>query len=309
MGWLQISTTVAENQVDTMEELLLAAGAVSVTLQDNLDKPILEPGVGETPLWPEIKLTALFEATTNANTVLEQLYQAEKLLAEPNAETLARTDYVKRFSSEIIEDKNWEREWLNHFEPIPCGNRLWVCPSWCEPPDNTAINLMLDPGLAFGSGTHETTLLCLQWLDKHKTNSLRVLDFGCGSGILGIAALLLGAAHCDFVDNDPQALQATRDNLQKNAIAPNQFTIHSAEEFQSPPKNHYDIVIANILSTPLIELADLLANSVIEQGWLTLSGIQSQQEKSVRSAYKHHLEFGDREEKNNWLRLSDQKPG
>ena len=206
MTWLQLRLNIVKSDVAEVEDLLLAAGAVAVTLEDNADQPLLEPGVGETPLWSQTRLTALYPADTN----MEQVRQA--LPGSLLQGTAPRVD--------ILEDKDWEREWMRHYQPMQFGQRLWVCPSWLEPPDPTAVNLLLDPGLAFGTGTHPTTALCLQQLDDMPLNGQTVVDYGCGSGILAVAALKLGATLALGVDNDPQALAACRDNAARNSIAP-----------------------------------------------------------------------------------------
>ncbi len=302
MSWLQLSITVERATAPAMEELLLALGATSVTLQDNLDNPVLEPGVGETPLWPEVKVSALFEESIDRQALLDTLFAScNDASLFPRA--IDRRTFDKLVHTEALADRDWEREWLNHFEPVQCGEHLWICPGWYKPPDPQAVNVMLDPGLAFGTGTHETTLLCLRWLDGLDLENKSVLDFGCGSGILGIAALLLGASHASFVDNDPQALQATRSNLEKNGIDNSQFTIYSPAEF-SAFNASYDVVLANILAKPLIELSDQLSRATRPGGWLTLSGLQPPQEESVRSAYATHIQLGERAELNGWLRLT-----
>ena len=289
-----------------MEELLLAAGAVSVTLQDNEDQPILEPGVGETPLWQSVKLTALFDNDDQQQVLIDRLFQSY-CDSGLNQQGIDTHTFSRHISFEELEDKDWEREWLNHFEPVRCGERLWICPSWGEPPDKQAINLMLDPGLAFGTGTHETTLLCLQWLDQHRLTNKNGLDCGCGAGILGIAALLLGANNVCFVDNDPQALRATQDNLLKNAVDASRYSIVAAEEYRSDTQPAFDLVLANILAQPLINLAPILTQSLKRNGWLTLSGLQTPQKNSVRQAYQPNILFAEAAEQNNWLRLSGQR--
>lgn len=290
-----------------MEELLVALGAVSVTMQDNEDNPILEPGVGETPLWPTIKLTALFDAEHETENLRTQIYSAYNE-AGLNEASIDETAFCSRIALSTLEDRDWEREWLDNYKPIRCGKRLWICPSWCDPVETSAINLMLDPGLAFGTGTHETTLLCLQWLDTQDPKGKRVLDFGCGSGILGIAALLLGADHVEFVDNDPQALQATAANLEKNDIPPSRYHICLDSNFNAKEKEStFDIVLANILAEPLIQLSNLLGNSLKPEGLITLSGLQVNQDDAVRKAYTSQISFFDINENNGWLRLTGQR--
>ncbi|MGB5325750.1 MAG: 50S ribosomal protein L11 methyltransferase, partial [Pseudomonadales bacterium] len=272
MAWLQLHVTVRARQAGQLETLLETLGAHSVTLCDSGDQPILEPGVGETPLWPVIRASALFDAGIDTDALLKNV---QSRLGSEGLDC----------NIEHLEDRVWEREWLQHFAPIRCGERLWICPGGEPPPDPDAVNLLLDPGLAFGTGTHETTRLCLNWLDRACAVDQRVLDFGCGSGILGIAALLLGARHATFSDNDPQALQATASNLARNAQSPANFHICDAQDFKRPEGRGFDIVLANILARPLIELAPLLARSVAPRGRIVLSGLRAEQADDVQAAY------------------------
>ncbi|MBT8447704.1 MAG: 50S ribosomal protein L11 methyltransferase, partial [Gammaproteobacteria bacterium] len=205
MGWLQLRLDGTPADVAAVEETLLAAGALSVTLEDRADQPVLEPAVGETPLWASLRITGLFRADTDMGPVLAALPPLPPS-AHPRVE--------------ILEDKDWEREWMQHYQPMRFGQRLWICPSWQTPPDPDAVNLLLDPGLAFGTGTHPTTALCLEAIDALSLQDSRVVDFGCGSGILGIAAARLGARELLLVDNDPQALHASADNAERNGIDP-----------------------------------------------------------------------------------------
>jgi len=183
MSWMQVRFHADRSQVEAVENALLGAGALSVTLQDDADQPILEPELGTTPIWDNTEVIGLFEASRNSDELLEQIricYGAEGGSELPLHKT------------ELVEDKDWVRAWMDDYHPMPFGQRLWVCPSWREPPQKDAVNLMLDPGLAFGTGTHPTTALCLKYLDREVEGGELVVDYGCGSGILGIAALLLG---------------------------------------------------------------------------------------------------------------------
>ena len=283
MSWLQLHVVAPRASAGDHEDALIGAGAVSVTLADNADNPILEPGVGETPLWETVRLTALFEADTSR----EEVERTTGLSA-------------RDCQWEVLEDQPWERAWMEHFQPIRCGERLWICPSWQEPPDPNAINLILDPGLAFGSGTHPTTFLCLQWLDAVPLQGKTVLDYGCGSGILGIAALLLGAERVVAVDNDPQALLATRDNLQRNGLEASRLTTCLPDE--TPPLSA-DVTIANILAGPLIDLAPRIAGLTAGGGQLCLSGIMSHQADAVSHAYPGFT-FSEPVIVEDWVRLN-----
>jgi len=267
---------------------MLDCGAVSVTLQDSADNPILEPGVGEAPLWPTVRVTGLFEADANIDDINAQLSNAlpDHAPIDCNWETL--------------EDRPWERAWMEHFQPVQCGDRLWVCPSWCQPPDPSAVNLRLDPGLAFGSGTHPTTFLCLQWLDRLDLAGKLVVDYGCGSGILGIAALLLGADRVVAVDNDPQALTATQDNLARNRLDRTRLTTCQPADFAAIEA---DLVLANILAGPLIDLAPRLSASTAAGGLLCLSGITRAQAPLVIAAYPEFY-FAPMAVQDDWVRLT-----
>ena len=231
-----------------------------MTLQDAADQPILEPGVGETPLWDSCILTALFSASVNTAAIIEQIN--------------AVLPFSIKAEWQLVEDKDWSQEWKKHFKPIPCSEgRLWICPSWLEAPEPNAINLRLDPRLAFGTGSHPTTTLCLNWLEKQSLAGKTVIDFGCGSGILGIAALLLCAEKVWAIDNDPQALLASRDNAQRNGI-PDERLITLLPE-QIPAEAKADIMVANILAKPLIDLAQQISALTLPKGQLCLSGILS----------------------------------
>jgi ribosomal protein L11 methyltransferase len=197
MTWLQLHINTSPEAAKKVDSALQKNGALSVTLADNADQPIFEPALGETPLWQETRVTGLFNADVDSKSLQERILRECK----------------QAFSSShwsILEDKDWEREWMIHYHPIQCTENFWICPSWTPVPDPKAVNLMLDPGLAFGTGTHPTTFLCLQWIAEQNFSGKKAIDYGCGSGILGIAALLLGAEQVTGVDIDPQALLATR---------------------------------------------------------------------------------------------------
>lgn len=291
MPWLQLQLTLRAEHAAQLESLLESLGAHSITLADSGDQPILEPGVGETPLWPCLRASALFDTDRDASALFDA---ARDVLG----------DALLAHSAETLHDRDWSREWLQHFEPVCCGERLWVCPSGIAPPAPDAVNLLLDPGLAFGTGTHETTRLCLNWLDAADLDDARVLDFGCGSGILGIAALLLGATHCSFVDNDPQALQASADNLERNGLQSADSLISHAADYPPGRAADFDIVLANILAGPLIELAPLLAASLRPGGAIVLSGLREEQAEAVQRAYASTIEFASPAVENGWLRLN-----
>ncbi|MDX8386437.1 MAG: 50S ribosomal protein L11 methyltransferase, partial [Gallionella sp.] len=238
MDWLQIHIKTTKANTELAEDCLFRIGAQTVTLTDAADQPILEPGVNEVAIWNEVVVTGLFSLNNNEQQLLESVKQR-----------LAGFKYT--CSSAILEDQNWTHTWMEHYQAMQFGERLWVCPLHQEPPDTNAVNLRLDPGLAFGTGTHPTTALCLRWLDQNIKAQQNILDFGCGSGILAIAACLLGVGHADGVDIDPQALIATKNNANTNLVA-NKIRTYSVEDFQKTiPDLQYDIVVANILSGPL----------------------------------------------------------
>lgn len=205
MPWIQIRINATAKTADKVSNMLLGRGAQAVTFMDAKDVPVYEPMPGETPLWGETEVMGLFDAETDPAPTIAFFQQ---IFGEDVG-----------YKVEQLEDKDWVREWMDHFHPMQFGERLWICPSWRDVPNPDAVNVMLDPGLAFGTGTHPTTALCLQWLDGLDLAGKTVVDFGCGSGILGIAALKLGAARVIGIDIDPQAIQASRDNAERNGVA------------------------------------------------------------------------------------------
>lgn len=297
MAWLQLILPSNREQATALEDALLDAGAVSVTLQDNADEPVLEPGVGETPLWSETKVVALFTEDAAIEIVLATL--------------VAQFDNLT-WTLERVEEQAWERAWMADFQPMRFGKRLWVCPSWSEPPDPNGVVLALDPGLAFGTGTHPTTALCLEWLDSIDLKGKTVLDYGCGSGILAIAALLLGAEKAIGVDNDPQALIATHENALRNNIDPQRLLTFTPEQFlaasqQRPSDCIVDVTIANILAGPLQSLASTLAQHTHANGFIALSGILEEQADVVMESYRTNFAMQPAIPKDGWVRLSGVK--
>ena len=288
MPWLQVRLAITPEQAETYEDALLEVGAVSVTFMDAEDQPIFEPDLGTTPLWSHTHLLALFEADTDPDNLVAHL----QLLT--GAE-------LPQHQIEQIEDQDWERSWMDNFQPMRFGQRLWIVPSWHEAPEPEAVNLLLDPGLAFGTGTHPTTSLCLQWLDGQALNGCNVLDFGCGSGILAIAALLLGAKHAVGTDIDPQALEASRDNAGRNGIAAERFPLYLPGDM---PAGTYDVVVANILAGPLVQLAPTISAHVRPGGRLALSGILAEQADEVRAAYADLFELDPTAVQDGWVRIS-----
>ena len=295
MTWLQLRVDAQRAEIAEWEDELLAGGAVAVTLEDNADQPLLEPGVGETPLWNLTRITGLYPADTDMKHVLREI--PEHLLAASNPRV------------EILEDKDWEREWMQHYRPMQFGERLWVCPSWLAPPDPHAVNLMLDPGLAFGTGTHPTTALCLTQLDSMSLCGQTIVDYGCGSGILAAAALKLGAAFALCVDNDPQALAACRDNANRNTIADRQLAVVLPEAVDHAAWAHKaELVIANILAGPLIELSTTLIDFLRPGGTLLLSGLLQNQSEALCTHYADRLPLAVVGEKDGWVCLRGSLP-
>ncbi len=272
MPWLQISINTRKASCELAEQVLLDHGACSVTFKDAADEPILEPAPGETPVWQNAIVTGLFEHTENYEALVTQI--------ESSLEHCEHT-----LSTGKLEDQNWSRVWMDHYQAMQFGERLWVCPWHLDPPDPDAVNLRLDPGLAFGTGTHPTTALCLSWLDKHIHQQTSLLDFGCGSGILAIAALLLGLQQADAVDIDPQALEASLANAKANHVN-DRLQLFTAKQQNKQAPRQYEIVVANILSGPLVKLAPTLAGYTRPGGDIILSGILREQADEVLKAYR-----------------------
>ncbi|WP_394424727.1 50S ribosomal protein L11 methyltransferase [Vreelandella stevensii] len=303
MPWLQLKAHVAPEQAELLEELLLDEGATAIGLQDAHDDPVFEPERGTTPLWQDTVLTGLYDDLDGISEMLERIEAAwaEHMPGEP----------CPTIEYELLADRDWEREWMDDFTPLRMGQRLWIVPSWLEPPEAEAVNLILDPGLAFGTGTHPTTALCLEWLDELAVKGVlthqRVLDVGCGSGILAIAALKLGASSADGTDIDPQALQASRDNAQRNGIAEQTLSLYYPEQLADGQT--YPIVTANILAGPLVELSGMIASHVAPGGHIALSGILAKQANDVLDAYEAQgLIMEEPTLREGWVRLTGWRP-
>ena len=289
MPWIQIKINSTGENAEPLSDALMDVGAVSVTFQDTHDNPVYEPLPGETRLWGDTDVIGLFDAETEMDDVVAELSQ----------HPLLGSNFHHKI--EQIEDKDWEREWMDNFHPMRFGERLWICPSWRDVPDPTAVNVMLDPGLAFGTGTHPTTSLCLTWLDGLDLQGKTVIDFGCGSGILAIAALKLGAAQALGIDIDPQAIQASRDNAERNGVS-ERLSLYLPH--QQPENLQADVVVANILAGPLRELAPLISVLPKAGGHLGLSGVLASQAEGVCEAYVERFTLDPVAEKEEWCRIT-----
>lgn len=291
MPWLQLTFETTPDDAELFSDLLSQAGASAVTLQDSADQPLYEPPPGETPLWSHTRVMGLFEATADIDNIVEQI----RLTLAPKK--------LPGWRVSPLEDKDWEREWMDNFKPMSFGKSLWIIPSWTEPPQPEATNILLDPGLAFGTGTHPTTALCLQWLDSHSQTHAcdydEVIDYGCGSGILAVAAARLGAKHVWAVDNDPQALIATRDNATNNQVSDAIEAVlpEALPEIQTP------LLLANILAQPLMEFAERFARHVSPGGYIVLSGILKEQADQVSRSYQPWFEMESPVIQDEWVRL------
>lgn len=295
MEWQQFVMNLEALNPASVEEILIRHGAQSVTFRDAGDKPVLEPGPGETPLWRSTCITGLFDAGVDIAGLVSDLRTSLELdeLPEHHLETLA--------------DRDWEREWLRDFGPMRFGERLWVCPADSNPDAHDAVVVRLDPGLAFGTGTHATTAMCLEWLDSLDLHGRTVLDYGCGSGVLAIAALKLGCDHAHAMDIDPQAVLATRRNAAQNGVEERLTVTASSDDIEGC----FDVVVANILAGPLAELAAGIADHLRPGGLLGLSGILSEQAAAVSAAYAPWVEFDAPEVREQdgqtWTRLTGRK--
>ncbi|MCW8346257.1 MULTISPECIES: 50S ribosomal protein L11 methyltransferase [Vibrio] len=293
MPWIQIKLNATNDNAELIGDMLMEeTGALSVTFLDAQDTPVFEPLPGETRLWGDTDIVALYDAETDTKLVLEQIKASNMLVA----------GFAHKV--EQLEDKDWEREWMDNFHPMQFGQRLWICPSWRDVPEPDAINVMLDPGLAFGTGTHPTTALCLEWLESLDLAGKTVIDFGCGSGILAIAAIKLGAAKVIGIDIDPQALVASKDNAQRNGVA-DQLELYLPQD--QPENLLADVVVANILAGPLRDLSAVIKSLVKDQGKLAMSGVLDTQAEDVANYYRDEMTVDPIVELKEWCRISATK--
>lgn len=290
MAWIQINAVVSEALAEPLSDAFLEANAASVTFEDAKDQPIFEPDLGTTPVWSSTKVIGLFDAEIDSQGVIHFLTQ---LLPSVQKDS---------YKVEVLEDKDWVRAWMDQFKPMQFGERLWIIPSWSQPPQKDAVNLMLDPGMAFGTGTHPTTSLCLQWLDKQAPKDLTVIDYGCGSGILALAAQKLGAKSVAGTDIDPQAITASKQNAERNN---EEIPFNLVEDFNSEP---VDLLVANILAGPLKELATEFDRLLKPGGTLVLSGLLATQSEGLIEHYQQlGIQLDNQETQDEWGLLSGQK--
>ncbi|MDD5271615.1 MAG: 50S ribosomal protein L11 methyltransferase [Methylovulum sp.] len=292
MAWHQLTVITHEHLAPALADFFDQLGAVSVTYMDAEDEPVYEPAIGETKIWTRTQVIALYELDADPEQIKALVY------AKFPAQELFDWQY------EAIADQAWERAWMEYYHPMKFADKLWVCPTGQEHYEVGTVCLTLDPGLAFGTGTHPTTALCLEWLASHDLKGKTVIDYGCGSGILAVAAVLLGATSAIAVDIDPQALTATHDNALKNNVQ-DKITCYLPEQFQPVPA---DVVLANILAKPLIDLASPISALVAAGGQLVLSGILHEQSDAVVAAYQNSISFTPPVQQEDWIRLDGCKP-
>ncbi|MEY4768990.1 MAG: Ribosomal protein methyltransferase [Pseudomonadota bacterium] len=294
MSWHQIALITHPQSASEIADYLSDLGAISVTLSDAEDVPIYEPELNQTPVWANTTITALYELDFEP----DDIYQAfcERFT----------TDQFHSWHSEILADQNWEQAWMAYYQPMKFADKLWVCPSDQPQYEPNTLCLKLDPGLAFGTGTHPTTALCLEWLASHDLTGKTVVDYGCGSGILAVAAALLGAKQVYAVDIDPQAITATVNNAEKNQVV-NQITVYSVAAFAEYRIEAVDVVVANILANPLIDLSQTLTNLLKTDGQLVLSGILNEQAENVSTAYATTVSLSAPQFEAEWCLLTGNK--
>jgi len=290
MSWKQISFEVKKSEIDLVSEVLIGLGSISITYSDALNDAIYEPPVGQTPLWDNVKVNALFPSEVNQKSIETSILDICNIIIDTVA----------------LKDRVWEEECQKDFPSMRFGKRLWVCPSWDTESilSNESIVIHMDPGLAFGTGTHQTTSLCLEYLDSNPPKNLRVIDFGCGTGILAIAAAKFGAKSVIAIDNDPQAVLSSKENVAKNKCENTITTIHSINQGND---RKCDLLIANILANPLVELEPLFSDLVHTNGMLLLSGILKEQVDRVVKCYSINFSNIEVANKGEWFRISGKR--
>ena len=290
MAWLQLSVEIPADQTDSVSEAFESIGALSVTLLDGADQPLLEPAPGEMPLWSSIRMIALFPASLDKDALRHSLCERLPGLSE-------------KVLVETLEDQDWSNTWRDTFSAMRFGEHLWVCPIGEMLQHSDAVVVHLDPGMAFGTGTHATTAMCLRWLDAYPPTDRTVIDYGCGSGILAIAAHKLAAAQVTAVDIDPQALLATQENARRNGCE-EAITVLHPDELEA---GAVELLVANILANPLIELAEDFSRRVKPGGQIVLTGILSEQAGAVQAAYQPAFDFAPPVCEEEWVLLAATK--
>ena len=291
MAWHQISVITNENIAPKLADFFSHLGAVSVTYMDAEDEPVYEPTIGETKIWSNTQVIALYELDAEPELIKTRVFRQFK------------NEDLQCWLNEEVADQEWERAWMEYYKPMKFADRLWVCPTDQEQFEPGTVCLTLDPGLAFGTGTHPTTALCLEWLASHDLTGKTVIDYGCGSGILAVAATLLGAKIAHAVDIDPQALTATQSNALKNNVQ-DKIKCYLPEQFDP---FQAEIVLANILAKPLIDMSEQICALLVPGGQLVLSGILFEQAESVINAYQQHIIFNPLVQQEDWIRLDGVK--
>ncbi|KAF3981800.1 MAG: 50S ribosomal protein L11 methyltransferase [Methylococcales symbiont of Hymedesmia sp. n. MRB-2018] len=292
MAWHQLFIITDKETASEVSDFFSELGAVSVTYMDAEDLPVYEPAPGEIKIWRLTKVIALFELDAEPELVKALLFSRFK------------NNVLQDWYQEVLADQVWERTWMEHYQPMKFGHSLWICPTGQEKNETNTVCLTLDPGLAFGTGTHPTTALCLEWLANHELSNKTIIDYGCGSGILAIAALLLGAKQAHAIDIDPQAIEATHYNAEKNQVE-DKLTCYLAEQFNP---FQADIVLANILAQPLCDLSEPISKRVKSKGKLILSGILNEQTESVTKAYQiQNIQLASPVSQGEWCLLSGSK--
>ncbi len=291
MPWAQLTFSTNAEVAEKLSDLLRDYGAVAVTLKEGGADEIFEPPIGETPLWQDTIVVGLFELDQDIEATLALLKENLKIALFPPCK------------KSLVEDQDWERVWLDDFKPMQFGKNLWIVPSEYEPVDKNAVNIFLDPGLAFGTGTHPTTALCLAWLDEHKATVQDVIDYGCGSGVLAIAAAKLGAKKVSAIDIDPQALIAADVNADKNNVAAS-IKSYLPRDF---PVKAADLLLANILANPLMDLAQHFTELLKDNGQIVLSGILEEQAEEVMAVYVEYFDMQAAQLLDGWVMLQGKK--
>lgn len=287
--WLQLVCHTQKQNVEAIESAMEESNALSITLQDKFDTPVLEPLPGEVRLWQDLIITALFDYDTDLSSLGELLQQN------------THAWNIDTFTIETVEDQDWERVWMKDFHPMKFGENLWIYPSNYDIPDDNSVKILLDPGLAFGTGTHPTTALCLEWLDQNPPIDQYVIDYGCGSGILALAAVKLGAKQVITTDIDPQALTATKDNMQRNDIAAEKIACYFPEDCPTKP---VELLLANILCGPLNTLSKHFSSLIKSGGRLVLSGLLHGQQQQIIEVYSADFENFEIKQLGDWIRIS-----